>query len=105
MNALIRFKLALTEESPVVKPYLQDYWVALADSNMAIHPALNILEGVHERLVTLLGSLSDSQWRKVYIHPEKGREISLLEAAASYAWHGKHHLAHITALKRRNGWK
>src|SRR3954469_17168967 len=63
MNALIRFKLALTEESPVIKPYKQDYWVTLADSKMPIHPALNILEGVHERLVVLLNSLTDSQWR------------------------------------------
>jgi hypothetical protein len=104
MNAIIRFKLALTEESPVIKPYIQDYWVTLADSKMAIAPALNILEGVHERLAVLLESLNSEQWWKVYIHPEKGREVTLQESAASYAWHGMHHLAHITSLKTRNGW-
>ncbi len=105
MNALIRVKLALTEESPVIKPYHENYWAELADSRRApIEPALQILTGVHTRWVTLLRSLNEKDWSKTFIHPEKGREIPLTESTGSYAWHGNHHVAHITRLKARNSW-
>ena len=104
MNALIRIKLALTEETPIIKPYLQERWANLADGSMPVIFALQTLEGVHARWTTLLRSLNEEQWKKGFIHPEKGKELSLKEASGSYAWHCEHHLAHITGLKKRMGW-
>ena len=105
-NALIRVKLALTENSPVITAYVQDLWSELADSKqMPIHPALLTLEGLHARWVVVLKSLSDTEWKKEFIHPEKGRALNLEEATGSYAWHCEHHLAHITQLKKRMSWK
>jgi hypothetical protein len=106
MNALIRVKLALTESSPLISAYVQDLWVNLADSKqMPITPALQILDGVHTRWTVVLRSMTDTDWHKTYIHPEKGRQVALEEAIANYAWHGEHHLGHIMALKKRMGWK
>jgi len=104
MNALIRVKLALTEETPIVKPYRQELWAELADGIMPIHFALLSIEGVHARWVKVLRSLTELQWKKEFIHPEKGRTLSLKESTGSYAWHCDHHLAHITNLKKRMGW-
>ena len=106
MNGFIRLKLALTEENPVIKPYLQDRWADLADSKlMPIEAALSILEGVHTRWAVVLTSINNSQWKRRYFHPEKGSDVSLKESTANYAWHCEHHLAHITRLKARMGWK
>lgn len=106
MNALIRVKLALTEVSPTITAYKQDLWADLPDSkNMPISPSLQILEGVHDRWTVLLKSFGEKEWKKSFIHPEKGRAVSLEEAAASYAWHCDHHLGHITSLKKRMDWK
>lgn len=106
MNAFIRLKLALTEENPVIKPYLQELWSDLADSKlMPIEPALTILEGVHTRWVVVLKSMNNSQWKRRYFHPEKVSDVSLKESTANYAWHCEHHLAHIASLKQRMGWK
>ena len=104
MNALIRVKMALTEETPIIKPYRQELWAELADGTMPIHFALLTIEGTHARWVTVLRSLTEEQWKKEFIHPEKGRALSLKEAAGSYAWHCEHHLAHVTNLKKRMGW-
>lgn len=104
MNALIRVKLALTEETPIIKPYRQELWADLADGSMPVYFALASLEGVHARWGAVLRSLKEEQWKRGFIHPEKGRELSLKEAAGSYAWHCEHHLAHITHLKKRMGW-
>jgi hypothetical protein len=105
MNAYIRFKLALTEETPVIKPYKQANWAELPESKtLPIQPSLTIIQGLHERWAIMLRSLDQKQWALGYVHPEQGREIKLDEAAGSYAWHGEHHLAHITGLKQRQGW-
>jgi hypothetical protein len=104
MNAHIRVKLALTEETPTIKPYREELWAELADASMPVAIALQILEGVHLRWVQVLRSLNEEQWMRGFIHPEKGRELSLKEAAASYAWHCEHHLAHVVNLKKRMGW-
>lgn len=104
INALIRVKLALTEKTPTICPYPQDLWAELADGKIDIQAALNILDGTHARWAILLKSLTEGQWQRGYIHPEKGREVSLKESASSYAWHCKHHLAHITELKKRMNW-
>jgi len=104
MNAHIRVKLALTEETPIVKPYRQELWAELADGKMPLHFALMTLEGVHARWTAVLKSLDETQWNLGFIHPEKGRELSLKEATGSYAWHCEHHLAHVLNLKKRMGW-
>lgn len=106
INALIRLKCALTEDTPTIKPYREALWAELADGkHMPINAALGILEGTHTRWVVLLKHFKDADWQRGFIHPEKGRELKLNESTGMYAWHGEHHLAHITALKRRMGWK
>jgi hypothetical protein len=105
MNSLIRFKLALTEDKPIIKPYFEDKWAELADSKkMPIEPTLRMIEGLHNRWVVLLKSLTDEQLKRSFIHPEHGREISISENIAIYAWHCNHHLAHITTLKKQKNW-
>lgn len=106
MNSLTRFKLALTENKPTIKPYDEARWAELADSKqMPIEPALKTLEGLHERWVVLLNSLTKAELERTFIHPEHGKVFRLDETIALYAWHGKHHLAHITTLKVRMGWE
>jgi hypothetical protein len=105
-NSFVRFKLALTEEKPVIKPYFEDRWAELVDGESTpIEPSLKIIEGLHERWVNLLKSLGDVDWHKTFVHPEHGREIPLNENLGLYAWHCNHHLAHITTLKESKGWE
>lgn len=106
MNALIRFKLALTEHRPTIKPYLENRWATLSDAvSLPIEPSIKILEGVHERWTVLLFNLTEDQLNLSFIHPEHGREIFLNESMGMYAWHGNHHLSHITTLKKSREWK
>ena len=106
MNALIRFKLTLTEEKPTIKPYYEERWAELTDSkNIPIQPALKMLEGIHERWSVLLNNFTKEQLERTFIHPEREKEIRLDENIGVYAWHCNHHLAHITSLKLRMGWK
>jgi len=106
MNSLIRFKLALTENKPIIKPYFEDRWADLPDSkNILIEPALKLIEGLHERWVVLLKSLTEEQLAKTFIHPEHNKEFSLEETITIYAWHCNHHLAHIKELKRIKNWE
>ncbi|WP_409348184.1 YfiT family bacillithiol transferase [Paenibacillus gyeongsangnamensis] len=95
MNSLIRFKLALTEEEPVIKPYDEAAWAQLPDT-LAADPemSLALLDSLHARWAQLLLSLPAEAWLRAFRHPERGR-VLLYENAAMYAWHGKHHLAHI----------
>lgn len=96
MNAYIRMKLALTEDEPRITTYMEDRWAELPDSRVVpIETSLALLESVQERWVALMRSLTDAQWQRVYMHPEQGR-FPLDRQAALYAWHGKHHVAHIT---------
>ncbi len=105
MNSLIRFKLALTEEEPTIKPYYEERWAELADSKtMPIGPALLLLEGLHQRWTVLLRSLNAQDLKKTFIHPEHGKRFRLDENIGIYAWHGNHHLAHITTLKKNKNW-
>lgn len=106
MNAFIRFKLAMTEESPTIKPYFEDRWAELLDGKTAsVLASIQILRGLHYRWTVLLKSLNDKDLQKTYIHPEHGNNISLEEAAGMYAWHCSHHLAHITTLKKMKNWR
>lgn len=99
MNSLIRFKLALTEEKPTIKPYAEDLWAELSDAKLPIESSLKILEGIHQRWTTLLLSLIVTDLEKQFIHPENSELISLKENIGIYAWHCNHHLAHILIAK------
>ena len=105
MNSLIRFKLALTEDNPTIRPYFEERWAELADSKtMPIESSLKMLEGIHERWTVLLNSLTQSDLARTFVHPQSGQQFQLAENIGVYAWHCDHHLAHITTLKERNGW-
>jgi hypothetical protein len=104
MNCLIRFKLALTEEKPHIKPYFEDLWAELPDARMDIAPSLQVLHGLHGKWVFLLNALTPEDLQRVFIHPEQNKEYSLDLAILLYAWHSNHHLAHITSLKLRENW-
>jgi hypothetical protein len=104
-NAFIRFKLALTEDKPTIKPYFEDRWAKLPDTMQApIELSLQILEGLHKRWVILLKSMNEEDFKRKFIHPEMGRELEIRETLALYAWHCEHHLSHITSLKERMNW-
>ncbi len=105
MNSFIRFKLALTEDTPTIKPYYEDRWAELEDSKgMDIQHSLRLLGGLHARWVVLLKSLTPVALKRVFVHPESGKHVALEENIALYAWHCEHHLAHITTLKETKGW-
>ena len=104
LNAYVRFRLALTEEEPTFKPYQEDRWAELADARTApIDMSLALLESLHRRWVLLLRSLAAVDFARTLRHPEMGI-LSLEKVLCLYAWHGPHHVAHITALRERMGW-
>jgi hypothetical protein len=104
INAYVRFKLALTETDPVIKPYDEAAWALLGDvSATPVETSLALLETLHARWVILLRGIASEDWMRHYIHPEMGN-VSLDRVLSIYAWHGKHHVAHITELKKREGW-
>jgi uncharacterized damage-inducible protein DinB len=103
-NSLIRFKLALTEdEPPTIRPYYEDRWAELDDSKLPVDISLNMLESIHGRWTALMDSMSEDDFKRCFIHPETGK-WTLEGALALYAWHSRHHTAHITRLKDRKGW-
>jgi len=102
-NSFMRFKLALTEDWPTIKPYDEAAWARLADSRTPVEMSITFLEGMHARWVALLESLSDADFERGFAHPERGR-TTLATNLAIYAWHCHHHLAHITGLRQRQGW-
>lgn len=105
MNCYIRIKWTLTEDTPTIKYYHEDLWSALDDSlTMPIEPTLSLLEGLHFRLAYIMKNLSNIDLEKSFIHPEYGASFQLRQIIGTYAWHGDHHLAHITELKKRNNW-
>jgi hypothetical protein len=105
MHSYTRFRLALTEEQPTIKPYQEDRWAELLDARTGpVDVSLALLGALHERWVVLLRSLSEADWKRTFRHPELGL-VSLEKNAALYAWHGRHHVAHITGLRERMGWK
>ena len=104
MNAYIRFKLALTEDEPTIKPYMEDRWAATGDvESTPLEVSLALLDPLHNRWVRLLRTMKAADWKRAFRHPEMG-EVSLERSLALYAWHGKHHVAHITELRKRMGW-
>lgn len=104
MNAYIRFKLALTENKPMVKPYDEKLWAELPDAKLVdINVSLSFIDSLHKRWVILLKQLKTKELDKEFLHPESGMK-NLKETLCLYAWHSNHHLAHITSLKRRMNW-
>jgi uncharacterized damage-inducible protein DinB len=105
MNAYVRFKLALTEEQPTIKPYQEARWAELADTKATpVETSLALLESLHERWVMLLRSMSAEDFARTLNHPETG--VGTLDRTlALYAWHGAHHTAHVTSLRDRMSWK
>lgn len=100
----LRIRFALTQDAPTIMAYDENAWVALADATAgAVEPSLRMLEGTHARLVTLLRALPSEALARTYVHPERG-PMRLDLTAALYAWHGRHHVAHVTALRERMGW-
>jgi hypothetical protein len=104
INSYVRFRLALTETEPMIKPYDQERWAELGDARTApVEISLDLLECLHRRWVLLLRSLAPTDWKRAFRHPEIGL-VTLEQNAALYAWHGRHHIAQITSLRRRMGW-
>jgi uncharacterized damage-inducible protein DinB len=104
MNAYIRFKLALTEEQPTIRPYMEDRWAELPESRQApIEVSLALLDSLHQRWTMVLRNISDADWKRTFRHPEMGL-LSLEKTLALYSWHGRHHVAHVTSLRKKMGW-
>ncbi|WP_291906221.1 YfiT family bacillithiol transferase [Chitinophaga sp. CB10] len=105
LNAYTRFKLALTEDTPTIKPYDEAAWAELPDVKATpINVSLTLLHALHTRWTALLNSMDGEQWERAIYHPESKKEINLKSLAAMYSWHGLHHLAHVTGLKERMNW-
>lgn len=103
VNAYVRFKWALTEENPTIKVYDQDAWSGLADTMLTpVAVSLDLLAAVHTRLVVLLESVKEEDWARPFVHPANG-PMKLDALLQTYAWHGRHHVAHITELRKREG--
>ena len=104
LNSYVRFKLALTEDEPIIKPYAEDRWAELADTKSTpVEVSLTMLDALHDRWVRLLRSLSPEEWKRTFRHPDLGA-MTLEKTLALYAWHGRHHVSHITSLRDREGW-
>lgn len=104
LNAYTRLKLALTEENPTIRPYEEAAWAKLADvRDTPIETSLTLLETLHKRWMTLWRAMSDDDFKRPLIHPDHGQK-DLDWLLQMYGWHSRHHVAHITSLRERNGW-
>jgi uncharacterized damage-inducible protein DinB len=105
MNAYIRFKLGLTEDKPTIKPYEEQDWALLADNDLVpINVSLTLLHALHLRWVASIKDLTEEQWNRLVVHPAANREMSIWFLLGLYAWHGNHHVAHITTLRENKHW-
>jgi hypothetical protein len=104
MNSYVRFRLAVTEDTPTIKPYDEKAWANLPDAATApLEPSLELVEALHRRWLLLLQSFGPAEWSRTFRHPERG--VSRLDVTALlYGWHGRHHVAHVTELRKREGW-
>jgi uncharacterized damage-inducible protein DinB len=104
-NSYVRFRWTLTEEQPMIKAYYEDRWAELPDAASApVEPSLQLLKAIHQRWLLLLRAMNDQDYARALVHPETKKVIRLDTMLALYAWHGKHHVAHIQSLKDRKGW-
>ena len=105
MNAYIRFKLGLTENNPTIKPYDEAAWAELSDTkNIPINISLTLLHALHIRWTEVLKNIKREEWDRTLFHPEHQKTMTLWFVLGMYAWHGKHHVAHVTQLRKRNNW-
>jgi hypothetical protein len=103
MNAFIRFKLALTENKPTIKPYAEALWAELPDAKIfPVNISIQLLEALHARWTILLNSLNEEQWKRGFIHPEHNGELKLFLALSLYAWHCEHHYAHVELVEKKS---
>lgn len=106
MNAYIRFKLALTEDNPTIKPYMEALWADMADTqNVPINISITLLHALHCRWMEVISNIKLDEWERKVFHPESKKEMTLWYMLGMYAWHGLHHTAHVTSLSERMGWK
>ncbi|MDQ6737349.1 MAG: putative metal-dependent hydrolase [Gemmatimonadota bacterium] len=104
-NAYVRLKLALTEQAPTIKPYNEADWARLGDvQTVPIETSLTLVDALHERWVAILRGMTEADFDRVYLHPEQQKPVPMHAMTALYAWHGKHHVAHISGLRERNRW-
>jgi hypothetical protein len=104
MNSYVRFKWALTEEGPTIKGYFEALWAELPDARLGpIEPSLVLLAALHQRWMSAWRALQEPDWQRTFRHPNRG-PVTLEKLAALYAWHGRHHVAQVRALRERNGW-
>ena len=105
INAYCRFKLALTENNPTIKPYEQDLWATLSDSeNLPVNISLTLLHALHARWYEVVRNIRDDEWERTVLHPEHQKTMTLWYLLGMYSWHGLHHTAHVTGLRERMGW-
>lgn len=104
MNSFIRFKLAMTEDNPTIKPYDQDAWAKGPDASLPIEHSLAILDGVHARLAHVMENMSSEDYSRTLYHPEWEKDLPLDMMGALYGWHSVHHVSQITELRKRKGW-
>lgn len=105
MNAYIRCKLALTEDNPTIKPYDEAAWAELSDSEyVPVNISLTLLHALHARWYDLLKNMQEDDWKRSIFHPGNNKTMTIWDMLKTYAWHGKHHVAHITSLRERRGW-
>jgi DinB superfamily len=104
LNCLTRLKLALTEDNPTIKPYEEAAWAMCADYDLPINIATTLLHCVHKKLVAIFSNLSEQDWQRTYYHPQNKETYTLVGLVTLYAWHCKHHFAHIHELKKRMNW-
>jgi hypothetical protein len=105
MNAYIRFKLGATEENPTIRPYEEKLWAETADvKNLPVNISITLLYSLHRRWHEFLVSFTEQDFENTVFHPEHKKQFTLWHLLGMYAWHGRHHVAHITSLRERNGW-
>ncbi len=105
MNAYIRFKLGLTEDNPSIKPYDEAAWALLSDTqNVPVNISITLLFALHNRWVQVLDNINEEEWHRTVFHPEQKKEMDLWFLLGMYAWHSRHHTAHITSLRERMKW-
>jgi hypothetical protein len=105
INAYCRFKLGLTEENPVIRPYEEKLWAELDDvKDLPVNISITLLYSLHTRWYETLKNLPDAVWERTVFHPEHEKKMTLWYLLGMYAWHGRHHVAHINALRERNRW-
>ena len=105
MNAYCRFKLGLTESNPTIRPYEEKLWAELSDThNLPANISITLLFALHSRWYELLKNMKPEEWDRPVVHPEHNKQMTLWYLLGMYAWHSRHHTAHITLLRERNGW-